>query len=500
MKTEISTWDRMLLSIAPRWALDRIRSRAAAEAFARSYEAAGGGRRTENWTRTRSDANALVLRAGPELRAHARDLARNNAWAKRGIGIIANNVVGWGIVPRLRLPAAAPAWKAWSETTECDADGGMTLAGLQHQIVEQLVISGEVLVRRRVRRPQDGLTVPLQLQVLEADHLDTAKTQALAGGGRIVGGVEFDAIGRRVAYWTFDTHPGDAATARGVATSTRRPASEFLHVFLRERPGQARGVSWLAQSIVPMKDLDEHDDAELVAKKIAACFAAFVTDTQGIANPLGEQSATSSLVETFEPGMIVNLPAGRDVKIASPPVATGDALATRTLRRIAAGLCVTYEDLTGDFSGVNFSSARMARIVHQGFVRAWQTKVMIPAFCEGVLRWWVEAAALAGVVPAETSAIADWTVPPLPMIEPDREGLAYQRLVRTGAMTPSEMVREQGGDPDSHWAQYAEDLAALDRLGIKLDSDVRAVSQAGLTQERVGLASSAGAPPANEGA
>jgi capsid protein len=65
------------------------------------------------------------------------------------------------------------------------------------------------------------------------------------------------------------------------------------------------------------------------------------------------------------------------------------------------------------------------------------------------------------------------------MIEPDKEGLAYMRLVRTGGMTFDEMIRELGGDPDLHWEEYAEQLKRLDDLGIVLDSDPRRTTQAG---------------------
>jgi capsid protein len=35
----------------------------------------------------------------------------------------------------------------------------------------------------------------------------------------------------------------------------------------------------------------------------------------------------------------------------------------------------------------------------------------------------------------------------MPILEPDKEGLAYLRLVRAGAMTWGQMVRELGYDP-----------------------------------------------------
>jgi capsid protein len=70
----------------------------------------------------------------------------------------------------------------------------------------------------------------------------------------------------------------------------------------------------------------------------------------------------------------------------------------------------------------------------------------------------------------------------MPMIEPDKEGLAIQRLVRTGAMTFGEMVRERGGDPEAHWDAYAAEQKMLKAKGIVVDSDASQVSQAGQAQ------------------
>jgi len=66
---------------------------------------------------------------------------------------------------------------------------------------------GECIVRFRQRRPGDGIDVPFQLQVLEPDYLDHNKTLSL-DTGTIIEGVQFDKIGRRVAYWMFGNHPG----------------------------------------------------------------------------------------------------------------------------------------------------------------------------------------------------------------------------------------------------------------------------------------------------
>ncbi len=468
----------------------------------RHYEAAQPGRRTQGWARTAADADLALRGAILELRMHSRDLIRNNAWARRAQRVIANNTVGWGLVPKATSLNAAAAkkamalWKDWAETKECESEGRHTFYGIQNLAMKTIVESGEVLIRRRFRRVKDNLTIPLQLQVLEADHLDQNKNFfSTDTNGPTIQGVEFDLLGRRTAYWLYATHPG---SGRNIKPSERVPADQILHVYYTERPGQTRGVSWLGAAIVPLKDFDGYEDATLMRQKIAACFAAFVTDMDGagapIALPSSDVTEQDPLVEEFQPGMIAKLPPGKDVKFGNPPLTTEDTFTSRTLRRIAVALGVTYEDLSGDYSQVNFSSARMSRISHYENVKDWRWNMLVPLLCDGVWQWAMEAAQAAGELP-DIPVTAQWTAPPMPMIEPDKEGLAYQRLVRNGTLTHNEMIREQGGDPDIHWADYAEGLAKLDSLKITLDSDARKTTAAGQEQPSEAPAPTPSAPP-----
>lgn len=464
--------DRITLSFAPRWTLERIRARAAAGHLARHYEAAQLGRRTSGWNRNRGDANAVTAAALAELRMHARDLVRNTGWARRGRQVIANSTVGWGIVPRPEGTLAARAsevWKAWANATTCETTGRHTFYSLQALVMRAVAESGECLIRFRPRRSEDGLPLPLQLQVLEADYLDTSKDLAVGdSGGPIIQGVEFDAVGRRKAYWLFSEHPGNS---RAASVSKRIPAEDVIHVYYCDRPGQVRGPSWFGAAIVPLKDLDAFEDAELMRQKIAACFAAFVTDVDGAGVGVGEANAADPLVETFEPGMISYLKPGQTVAMANPPTVVESGFTVRHLRKVAAALGVTYEDLTGDYSQVNYSSARMARLGFVSTVRDWQWNMLIPQLCAPVWQRVMEVAKLAGMIPEVPPT--DWTAPSLPMIDPNKEADGYMKSVQTGMMTPSEMVREQGGDPATHFAEYAKDLAELDKLGIKLSVDMR---------------------------
>jgi lambda family phage portal protein len=357
--------DRAIGAVAPGAALRRARLRQALGHLTRAYEGARTGRRTEGWVAAGTSANAEIGPALARLRERSRDLVRNNPYATKAVHALVSNLVGTGIVPRARssrqrlVKAADGLWQAFAETA--DADGLTDLYGLQALVARTLAESGEVLVRLRDRRVEDGLPVPLQLQLLEPDHLDTGKTGELADGGFVLQGVEFEPLGRRRAYWLFPVHPGEVASfARGRLASQRVEASRVLHLFERLRPGQVRGVPWFAPAIVKLRDLDEYDDAELVRKKIEACFAAFVTGDEEAAT-LGASTidAEGRRIERFEPGMIEYLPSGRDVRFATPSSSGGYAEYMRVqLHAIAAGVGLTYELLTGDLSQVNYSSTR----------------------------------------------------------------------------------------------------------------------------------------------
>ena len=129
----------------------------------------------------------------------------------------------------------------------------------------------------------------------------------------------------------------------------------------------------------------------------------------------------------------------------------------------------------------------MARLAHWADVHDWRWNMLVPQLCDGAWGWAMEAAGVMGL--ASQAPAVEWTPPPMPVVEPDKEGLALMRQVHAGMKTFSAMAREQGEDPEAHWAKYAADLKRLDALGIKLDSDVRAVSQAGLAQTQPGAES-----------
>jgi lambda family phage portal protein len=493
--------DRITAPIAPVWTLRRQRARYAGEILARHYEGAANSFRTAGWRKPATDANAAIGPGLAPLRNAVRDLVRNNPYAAGALASIVNETIGWGITAKSKNRRAMALWKAWAETKGCDADGQHDIYGLQKIVLRTIAESGEVLIRRRFRLPGDvdtngrPLAIPLQLQILEPDFLDQAKDGITTpNGGRIVQGVEFSPIGQRVAYWLFREHPG--ALQGSFSPSQRIPAEGVVHLFRGERPGQVRAVSWFAPSLLKWKDLDDYDDATLVKQKIAACLAVFVRDDlDGGGAPLGEPNdAVQPSIDALSPGMVSNLPAGRQISVVEPPRVNDYADYTdRNLRGVATGLRVLYEGMTGDHRDLSFSAARMSRIAHQPDVDDWRWRLMIPGFCDPAWRWAMETAAIAGLLNVAEAPEVSWTPPPLPFIDPSSEGLAIARNVRAGISTMPEELRARGLDPDDVLEEMKAWNEALDKAGVVLDSDPRRMTQAGMAQQ---AAISPATPPA----
>lgn len=484
--------DRAVGFVSPAAGLCRVRARAAMTVLRRGYEGAKLGRRTEGWIAPPTGANAEIATAASRLRARSRDLVRNNPFASKAVQALVGNLAGTGIMPPARADEATLADAAdrlWARfADECDADGRTDFYGLQSLVARTMAESGECLVRLRQRRAADpgsgpgrALAVPLQLQVLEPDHLDAGRDRELPNGGIVFQGIEFDALGRRVAYWLFPVHPGEVAGFRRPSLASRPVAAgNVLHVYERLRPDQVRGVPWFAPAMLRLRDLEEYDDAELVRKKIKACFAAFVLNAEDD-ETLGEAATDNSgrRVESFEPGMIEYLAAGKDVKFAAPAASGGYGEYMRQqLHAVAAGVGLTYELLTGDLSQVNYSSIRAGLIEFRRRMEALQWQVLVPALCQPTWRRFVDVAQAVGALPAG-EIDGEWTAPRFEAVDPLKDVQADILAVRAGLMTLKEAIARQGYDPADVLAEIAATNAELDRLGVVLDTDPRKATRTG---------------------
>lgn len=456
----INLLDRIVASVLPQAGLKRIRARAALDVAQRAYDGAGKALAASSWRTGGASATSELAPALAALRNRSRDLIRNSGYLRHALDVWVANIIGTGITPNWNNKKNQALWTDW--TKQCDADGLLDFYGLQALIARAMRESGECLVRFRNRRPEDGLTVPLQLQVLESDYLDSSRNGPLEGG-YAVAGVQFNLIGQRVGYWLFDQHPGESLIFTKNLTSRLQSANDVLHLYDPiKRPGLIRGEPEFAVSIWRVRDLDQYRESLRVRRQVEACFAAFVTTSDenrrmGSALPAGAAGPGGARVEQLSPGMIEYLSPEESVEFSSPQPSSGDSGYFRDeLREIAAGSGITYEQMTGDYSQVNFSSGRMGKMEFKRLMEQQQWLILIPRLCNAVALRWAQTAYLSGAL-RKIPALPEWTAPRLEMIDPLKETNAIVTQMDANLKSRQQAIREMGDNPETVSAEIKAD-------------------------------------------
>lgn len=463
------------------------------------HEASGFGRRSRAWNPGDPGAVAALLASGNQLRIKSRDLVRRNAWAANAVESFVANAIGTGIKPQSLVDDATfreqvhALWWQWVE--EADSNNLTDFYGLQALACRAMIEGGECLIRMRSRRPEDGLSVPLQLQILEPEHLPLNLNTLSATGNPIRCGIEFDALGRRVAYHLYQEHPGDPNLTASGNTIVPIPANEIVHLFRPLRPGQIRGEPWLSRALVKLNELDQYDDAELVRKKTAAMFAGFITRQSPEDLILGEGQADAQGVAMagLEPGTMQVLEPGEDVKFSDPADVGGSyaEFLRVQFRAVAVAMGITYEQLTGDLSGVNYSSIRAGLLEFRRRCELIQHGVIVHQMCRPIWRSWMDAAVLCGALTAKGYGLGithskawqrvKWVPQGWQWVDPEKEFKALQLAIRSGLMSRSEAISSFGYDAETIDREIAADNARADALGLVLDTDPRLVARNGVT-------------------
>jgi lambda family phage portal protein len=367
--------------------------------LAKSYEGATTGRRLGYWGLGSQGPNTALSDSLTGLRSRSRDLARNNPWVANGFRSLASNLIGCGITPRWLLDDVQlkeniqQAWQQW--TNNSDLDGRYDFYGMQLLVAQTLMQAGEVLVRIVPQKMRGKGNVPLQIQVLEPDFLIDDYPSSPDGLRQIKMGIELDTSGRRVAYHLYKSHPGEADNLN--SDKIRIAAQDILHIYRVDRPGQLRGVPWISSVLLKLRELDQYEDAELVRKKTSALFAGFITEPAPDFNA-NERDDYQEL--GLEPGMLKRLAPGENIEFSEPSDVGGsyEVWMMQQLRGVAAGMGITYEQLTGDLRGVNYSSIRAGLIEFRRQIELLQHHLIVHQLCQPIATRWLNLAVLSGAI------------------------------------------------------------------------------------------------------
>jgi lambda family phage portal protein len=461
--------DRVIGWVSPQAGIARHFAR---QRLVRAYEAASP---RDPWRprRAGASANADHQADAKAIRVKARSLVQNVPYCTAALEGLSAATVGTGIIPRAtgaEKDKINTLFAEWAKV--CDADGRFDYYGMMNAAYIAMEQDGEVLVRLRPRRPSDGLPVPLQLQLLEIDWLDSERMGTNAGN-QIINGIEYDALGAVAAYWLWDQHPGDTGNLRGRKSQSSRVSAQFIiHLFSPKRPGQGRGFSRFAPVIARVRDLQLYEDAEMARKNLEARMSVLASgDTSQMENPAangdgGSGPAGVTDLGELGGGNIFSMPAGLNFTVVAPKAVPGyvDYIKYQ-LHLIAAGLGVPYEMLTGDMLEVNFSSARVRLLDFRRAVQQVQWLVLIPKYAVPIHEAFVEAAYLAGKIRQRDMAV-DFSPPKWDYVNPEQDVKADLAEIGAGLSSISEKLRQRGYDPDVVFAELAADIEKLKGHGI----------------------------------
>lgn len=428
---------------------------------ARSYDGASAGRRAKHWGRTPNQLQAQQA-ARFELAARARYLVSNNAQASAAADAWVSSLVGAGIKPNALHKNRATREKlnlAWEAATDTfDADNVTDLYGLQAVMVRRMVVDGESFGVMFIKDNR------LKVRLIDPEQVDRSMTRDVAGGGRIVSGVEFNAAGDRVAYHIRRHNVLHASLSYEV---DRIDAADVLHLYRVDTPGQIRGVSWFAPVLSRIANFDGWIDAQLTKYAVSSMLVGFITGGDGGDAPFDPEADG----EPLEPGTIKRVPPGTTgVEFSTPPSVGAEAIEFAKLleREIAAGLGLPAWMVSGDIGQANYGSQRGGLIEFRRRVEQLQYGTIVFQVLRPLWSRWTAVEIMSGRIRsnlAEAQA-AKWITPKQAWIDPLKDAQAEVIAISAGIMSPRESITARGYDIEQVYAEIAADKALAKRLGL----------------------------------
>lgn len=223
------------------------------------------------------------------LISRTRDAYRNHMLARAAVNRAATNVVGMGLTVRPNVDGEAlgldddatdalndelaRGFRLWAEDpAECDVEAGLDFYMLQRLAFVSALVSGDVFAMTPNDQRPGGL-FGTKLQLIEAERVGNPLSNTLAESD----GIRVDRLGKPTDVRICSGYPSDYTTAQdwkwypifGAQTGRRR----ILHLINEKgRPGQARGVPYLAPILEALQKLERFSQAELTAAVISAMF------------------------------------------------------------------------------------------------------------------------------------------------------------------------------------------------------------------------------------
>lgn len=475
---------------APRLQVPAARRVPTGRTHARMFFNSGATNRlTSDWPATPVPAEWIISRYQRTLVARSREQGLNNDYVKAYFRLQRQNIVGpAGILLQSQAKtrtgesdiearsAIELAFADWGRPESCDVTGKLSWRAMQAACVNTAARDGEFFIRMVFDPDINSYGFALQLLDPQRCPVDYDRIDPRADTF-IRHGIEFNRYGRPVAYHFAD----DASTrdALAYAYSGRNyvaiPASEIIHGFLVEMPGQKRGLPWLATGLFRGKQMSDMEDAAVINARIGAAKMGVIEWEEGYGPEFEEDE---DLELDAEPGAFPILPQGAKLNKFEPTYPSGELVpfVRQILRSLAAGGGVAYENLSQDREGVTWTSIRQGTLEERETYKERQEWLQ-DVLCARVFREFLPRALLRGLVATESGRILPardidrllphkWQPRRWDWVDPDSDTKAAERAKNNLLASFSQLIRERGKDPEEVWREIGEDISAMRKAGI----------------------------------
>lgn len=487
--------------------LDHRGNPISSEAVSPLYEGGSTAARMGTWGL--SGAGPNVGSSGmTNVRRRARQMERNNPMVSGGVDSWVSNLVGDAITPEWELESSEQKEELkslWDDSqAQMDFLGFSDFYGIQEVTARSMVRDGEGLSIMHdlppgdVTASGDPLLVPLQIQPLEADHLDPSYNDITVAGNEIRHSIEWER-GRPAAYWIYENHPGERFLTAMGGKRIRIPREDMCHVFRQRRAGQCRGISFFTSVISKLMEIDIYDDAEVVKKKISALWGGFIYDGGSEDTPLLGGTSREKKKKSVPS---INLQAG-----SFPVLEDGQRIAWHDshdvgqnydtflkwqFRMVASGLGITYHQLTGDLSDVNYTSLRAGLIEFRRLCETIVARTLVFQLCRPVVNRWIRTAILNNAVKSITKAEylanprlfhrVNWHPDGWDFTDPVKDRIAELMDERNGHTSRRRVAASRNNNVEQIDRENAEDMVRAELLGLLYDSYPKHTNRAGTSQ------------------
>lgn len=478
---KLNVFDKVIGAISPKAGAARAAWRMQYEAYRGNYDASDSGRLQSQWKTQNASAEMTDRYERDVVRARARDLERNSDVMNSVLKSFKRNVVGSGLQVRVATgdqeidQAIERAWEKWCKRINCDVTGTQSFGQIVRMCIQRKVTDGGILILKRYTN--QGF-LPLQLQVLEVDELDTTQIRPQKEENKVVGGIEYNSWNRPEGYW-IRQYSIDGYTLNNPVYI---PAKDVVFYYAKRRPSQIREVSDLSPVLTRIKDMNEFMSAVTIKEKISACLAVFIKRAIP-SGGVGRGRTISGENTSYEgkrivPGMIMEMNAGDEAQMLNPAGQGSDATSfiKSQQRMISSGSGLSYEATSRDMSETNYASARQS-MIEDDLTYDEEKELLIETFLNEIYETFIISCWLKGIIaPSDFWKNKDrymqheWVIKPKRWIDPYKEANANAVALKTGQKTFQQICAENGRDWRKVIDEMAEAREYAEEKGVNLDS------------------------------